>query len=74
MALELDKTEIIKCRHGKIFAACVVGWEDDEWKANKKKYQANGCKAETIPSKGVKLESCDCDPNKPPDIQIKIEF
>jgi len=35
--------EVISCKCGADFAACVVGMQDDEWNTEKKKYIQKGC-------------------------------
>ena len=43
-----------------LFAACVNGFQDNEWEENKRDYLRRGDKVEEIPNDGVTITSCDC--------------
>ena len=47
----------IKCPCGKVFAACVKDYADEEWKQEELYYQKQGCTVEEIES--VTLDGCD---------------
>lgn len=65
--------EVIKCSCGKVFAACVDGSQDDEWKENKKQYLKAKCTIEYKERQDFVFESCKC-PKTIKDIQKQSQF
>lgn len=62
----MSNAEIIKCRCGVVFAACVEGHQDKEWDDSKREYLAAGCTREIVPSNSFRLGSCDCEKTEQP--------
>jgi hypothetical protein len=63
----MGKIQIIKCRCGKIFAACVESecYTDKDWTKELRKYVNGGCTVEMIDSKEfIGFEKCDCNKQK----------
>ena len=57
-------TEIIKCSCGTVFAACVDGYQDKDWREARQGYLEAGCKVEFVQRKEFELSSCDCPKSK----------
>ena len=61
MADKETKVEAIYCgKCGTLFAACVDGYQDNEWNSNKQDYLRRGDKVELIENNSVTLNSCKC--------------
>ena len=52
--------EVIKCKCGKCFAACVDGYQDQEWKDEKKEYLRIGFSVDYIQRQDFIFEQCSC--------------
>lgn len=52
--------EIIKCKCGNTFAACAVGYQDEEWRESLREYIQGGCTVEFIKTENLDLGCCDC--------------
>lgn len=52
--------EIINCKCGKSFAACVDGMQDEEWKEQKTEHVKAKCTVHFVDRQDFKFESCDC--------------
>lgn len=58
--------QVIKCRHGKIFAACTTPeyFEDVDWQREMRKYVKGGCTVEMAESGTWSFEKCECSKTK----------
>jgi len=68
--LSVELAEIIRCRCGCLFAACVDGLQDRKWNARKAKFLSSGCSVSLVEMKDVKLDSCDCEKMKSPQLKL----
>lgn len=54
------RIEVIKCHTcGTIFAACCDGYQDDDWRKERKKYLDSGCTVTFENREDVQVSSCD---------------
>jgi hypothetical protein len=62
----IKNMQIIKCRCGKCFAACVEPecYTDKEWVKELRKYVLAGCTVEIVPCGCPNFEDCDCNKTK----------
>ena len=66
--MKQEQAEIVKCKCGKLIAACVMGYQDAIWDKNRREYLSKGYEVTIIPAGDVKMESCAC--KKP--VQLNI--
>lgn len=68
--------QIVKCSHGKIFAACIAPecYTDSNWLKELKKYIKGGCTVEMTESKDWRFEKCECDKRKKSKEQLTLEL
>lgn len=55
-------SEVIYCKCGKMFAACVDGYQDKEWIENRSQLLREGCRFEFVTHEQVRknFSSCTC--------------
>lgn len=55
--------QIVKCKCGSIFAACVEPncYEDTDWTKNLSEYSKKGYVIEMVESNGFKFSNCSCE-------------
>lgn len=71
------KVQLIKCKCGKIFAACIEPdcYTDKVWLKNMRKYVIKGCSVEMASSsKSFRFEKCTCNDKKGNLNQVKLGF
>lgn len=52
--------EVVKCKCGAVFAACVVGHQDAEWHKNLRKYMAQGYQVSHVAAGDFIFSKCEC--------------
>ncbi len=59
----MEKCQVIKCKCGAIFAACIAPecYTDSEWLKDVKKYSKEGCEIDTIPKSEFAFGKCSCE-------------
>lgn len=63
MSSENKKAQIVKCRCGKVFAACMEPecYTDKDWQRDVRKYANGGCTVHLVVSDSFRFEVCKCD-------------
>jgi hypothetical protein len=57
--------EVVRCKCGKVFAACIDGLQDAEWDKDVRKYRSQGYTSEVVPRGSYIFEKCTCKDEKP---------
>jgi len=59
----MNRAQIVKCQHGKVFAACMEPqcYTDKDWMRDVRKYANGSCTVHIVESQSFKFEKCDCD-------------
>lgn len=55
----MRNTQKISCPCGKVFAACVDGYQEEDWNLEVGKYMAKGCTS-VINDLNFKFDNCEC--------------
>ena len=69
------KTQIIKCKCGKTFAACTEPecYTDKDWIKSLRKYVLDGCSVEVVDTNSDwKFEKCICETENPNQLKLKL--
>jgi hypothetical protein len=70
----MNNAEIIRCKCGVVFAACVEGHQDKEWDKNKRQYLKAGCTREIVPFDSFRFGSCDCKKTEPKEPKVILDL
>lgn len=68
----MNKAQIIKCQHGRVFAACMEPecYKDKSWLRDVRRYANGSCTVHIVESNSFRFELCDCDKyNKVPNVE-----
>lgn len=70
--MEMRLIEEIKCKCGNVFAACVDGHQDNEWRKERREYVLGGCSV-SFTDTPTPLGHCDC-PKTPKQIMERVQL